>query len=220
MTQLENELIELRTSVKSMIVLASSQLEKAKSAYLNMDIGLAQEIILTEKRLNAIEINIDSQCENILALFNPVAKDLRFVISILKINSDLERIGDYSDSIADYIIDLQNNIGQEKLKLVNLPKMFDLAIEMMEGVLLAFETDDTNLARKLFVKDSELNLLNKDASLKIAEMIKNQPDDTRALLFLFSTIRKLERLGDHVKNVAEEIIFYKEAEVMKHKKKN
>lgn len=216
MTHLEEELISLKKSVIKMCELAIGQLKKAKMAYLNWDVGLAHDIIHNEKRMNAMELGIDEDCENIFALFNPVATDLRLVIAILKINSDLERIGDYADGIADYVIDFHRAPGEELIKNTKLSEMFDIAIGMTEDIMVAIENEDLNLARKVYLMDAELNKINVNSSIAISEMVLKNPELIRQALFIFSTIRKIERVGDHVKNIAEDLIFYAEAEVLKH----
>jgi len=219
MRHLEEELKQLKDAVVEMTALAISQLQKAKEAYLKMDTEIAQEVIHNESRINAMELSIDRDCENIFALFNPVASDLRFVIAILKINSDLERIGDYADGIADYVVDFNKSAKAELIETTKLENMFDIAISMLKDIKVAFEKEDTTLARKVYQKDYELNQINRNASKLISEFIKKEPEMTRQALFLFSTIRKLERVGDHIKNISEDLIFYLEAEVLKHKKK-
>ena len=218
MTHKEAELAQLKKAILEMMVLAKVQLEKSKIAFLQNDVDLAQEVIHNEKRMNALELSIDRDIENIFALFQPVASDLRFVISMMKINSDLERIGDYADGIADYIVDLNKPITKKAFELTRIGEMFDIAISMMTDIHTAYENADTLLARKVYKKDSELNHLNRNASEVISTLIKENIEDTRPMLYLFSTIRKIERAGDHIKNVAEDIIFHLEAEVVKHKK--
>lgn len=218
MTHLEAELEQLKEAILEMMVLAKVQLEKSKWAFLAKDTELAEEIIHNEKRMNALELSVDRDCENILALFQPVATNLRFVISMLKINSDLERIGDYADGVADYVVDLDKPIPKKALEATRIREMFDIAISMITDIQTAYEDGDTSLARKVYKKDAELNSINSNASLVISDLTKENPDNIRSLLFLFSTIRKIERVGDHIKNIAEDIIFHLEAKVLKHKK--
>ncbi len=216
MTHLEEELSRLRGSVIEMMQLAKSQLTKAKESFMNQDTGLAQEIIRKETRINGMELAIDRDCENILALFNPVATDLRFVVSMLKINSDIERIGDYAESLADYVLDIKPPVKKELLESLKIGEMFDIAIRMVGDVTEGYRKGDTQLVRKVFNEDQGLNRINKAAPVIITELIKKNPEMTEQLLYLFSTVKKLERVGDHVKNIAEDIIFYLEAEVLKH----
>lgn len=218
MTHLETELRQLRQAIIEMMILVKKQLEKSKEAFINMDTEIAQEIIHNETRINAMELSIDRDCENIFALFNPVATDLRFVISMMRINSDLERIADYADGIAKYVIELDKPFSKDILNAVQMNEMFDIAISMVNDIYIAFDEEDTALARKVYKKDAALNRINKNASKVISEFVKEAPATFRSSLFLFSAIKKIERVGDQVKNVAEELIFYLEVEVLKHKK--
>ncbi len=215
---IEEEVQQLKEAINDMAELTISQMKKAKDAYLANDSELAQEIIHNEKRVNAIELSIDRDCENIFALLNPVASDLRFVISALKINSDLERIGDYADGIADYVVDLTEKLDPSLVKETKIEEMFNIAISMLEDIAIALREDNVKLARKVYQKDSELNKININASKIITEYINNNPKTVRQSLFMFSVIRKIERTGDHIKNIAEDLIFYVEAKVLRHKK--
>ena len=219
MTHLETELIQLKNAVVEMLHLTKTQLEKSQEAFLNIDTGIAQEIVHNESRVNAMELSIDRSCENIFALFNPVATDLRFVISMLKINSDIERIGDNADGIADYVFEIKKPFKKEMLEAVQMHKMFTIAISMVGDVLEGLKKEDTKLVRKVFQEDHTLNQINNSAARIITEFIQKDSADIRHALFLFSTIKKLERVGDHVKNIAEDVIFYLEAVVLKHKSK-
>src|SRR6266487_6194075 len=112
MTQLEIELQHLNKEVVNMWNLVQSQLVKSMSSLLNFDKDLAREVVLLEKRVNGSELKIDRDCENIFALFNPLAVDLRFVLAVLKINSNLERIGDIADGIARYVVETPDSFDK------------------------------------------------------------------------------------------------------------
>src|ERR1700678_4154451 len=107
MAQIESELQLLKTEVVNMWTLVNSQLNKARLAFINFDKDLAREVILKERRVNGSELKIDRDCENIFALLTPVAVDLRFVLAVLKINSNLERIGDIAEGIAKYVLNIE-----------------------------------------------------------------------------------------------------------------
>ncbi len=218
MSQLESELSQLKEAVIDMMKLATKQLIKAKSAIDELDSDLAQEVIHRENRMNAMELSIDRDCENMFALFNPVATDLRFVLAMLKINSELERIGDHAAGLSKYVLANQEPFNEELKDKIELIKMFDVAISMLEDVSTGFKTDDTKLVRKVFKKDLILNAILLQSSDIIGQYVKKNPDFSRQSLFLFSAIRKLERVGDLTKNIAEQTIFYLEAEVVRHKK--
>jgi len=216
MTHLDIELKRLKEEILEMFILVSSQLQKGKEALLNLDKALAREVNFNEKRVNALELKIDKDCENIFALFNPVAIDLRFVLAVLKINSNLERIGDIADGIARYVTETETIFDKDLLKVTELVTMYDMALEMMKDAQQAFDQENTKLARGVFKKDDTLDEINAKANAVLAIYIKDHPDKILQALHIVSTIRKLERTGDQTKNIVEEIIFYIEAKVLKH----
>lgn len=218
MAQLDTEIGLLNDDILEMMYLVKTQLEKGHKAFMNYDQDLAYDITVNEKRVDALELKIDRDCENLLALFNPVAVDLRFVLASIKINSDLERLGDHADSIARYILDFGEPIDPEIIERMRIDEMFETSIQMMSNIFSAYIAEDTELARKVFAKDKVLNEINRSISEVTAKLIKENGDDIEQYLYLFSIIRKLERVGDLTKNAAEEIIFYIEAKVLKHKK--
>lgn len=219
MAQIETELQLLKTEAVNMWTLVNSQLSKARQAFLTFDKDLAREVVTKEKRVNGSELKIDRDCENIFALFCPVAIDLRFLLAVLKINSNLERIGDIAEGIAKYIIDAEAPFTQELLDVSRVLPMYDEAVNMLEDTQAAFEKEDTILARSVFKKDDFLDGINKASHNVLENHLKDHSEDISQALWLLSIIRKLERVGDQSKNIAEEIIFYLEAKVLKHSKK-
>ena len=219
MAQIETELQLLKAEAINMWTLVNSQLSKARLAFLNFDKDLAREVVSKEKRVNGSELKIDRDCENIFALFCPVAIDLRFLLAVLKINSNLERIGDIAEGIAKYVIDAEAPFTKELLDVTRILPMYEESVKMLEDTQDAFEKEDTILARSVFKKDDFLDDVNRQAHKVLERHLKDHPEDTSQALWLLSIIRKLERVGDQAKNVAEEIIFYLEAKVLKHKNK-
>ena len=219
MTHLDTELQLLKGESISMWNLVILQLKKAHDSLFRFDKDLAREVVLNEKRVNAYELKIDRDCENIFALFNPLAVDLRFVLAVLKINNNLERTGDIAEGIGKFIVSEKSSFDPTLLEIAQVQKMFDESISMLTRVLSAFETEDTSLARSVFKQDEILDIINVSANTVIADFIRSNPDKLEQSLYILSTIRKLERVGDQAKNIAEEIIFYVEAKVLKHGKK-
>lgn len=218
MTHLESELKSLKKDTTEMWELVISQLEKAYHSLKTFDKDFSREVVANEKRVNSMELKIDRDCENIIALYSPVAIDLRFVLATLKINNNLERIGDIAESIAKYIISEKEPFDTELLKSTEFLEMYQGAHNIVRDVLLSFEREDTKLARSIFKKDEVLDDINGDANDHIAAFIGKHPTKTEQALNVHSIIRKLERVGDQSKNIAEEIIFYMEAKVLKHRK--
>lgn len=220
LTPLDNEIQQLKSELINMWQMVLSQLTKAEEALRKKDKDLAREVVSTEKRVNAFELKIDRDCEDILALFAPVAIDLRFLLAVLKINMNLERTGDIAEGIAKFVIDLPEDFDVQLFEITRVIEMFKQGNEMIAQVMDAFEKEDTVFARKVFKKDDLLDQINAEAAKVVADYIEKNPSKTSSALYILSSIRKLERVGDQAKNMAEEIIFYSEAKVLKHKPKS
>lgn len=219
MSHLDIELQKLKGETIKMWNLVQTQLIKGKTSLVKLDTDLAREVVLSERRVNAYELKVDRDCENIFALFNPVAVDLRCVLAILKINSNLERIGDIAEGIAKFVINVDTSFDMELLAQTRIIEMYDEANSMLASVLEAFDKEDTSIARQVFKKDETLDEINLQANTVIADYIRKNPEKIEQALYVLSIIRKLERVGDQSKNIAEEIIFYFEAKVLKHRSK-
>src|SRR5687767_6686681 len=168
MTRLQEELNHLRESLFDMAVLVRTQIKKSVCALLDGDEDLATEVLVNEKRVNAFELKIDRDCEQIFALLNPVAHDMRFVFATLKINADMERIGDYAEGIAKLVLLGKKSFDKELVASIRMKEMFDATLVMMDEVTTAYEKGDTRTARSVFVMDQQLNEINRRAS-EVAE---------------------------------------------------
>jgi phosphate transport system protein len=217
--QIEIELANLRTSIIELTNLVLLQLDKSGDALNNADIDLANEVIRYEKRINGLEVNIEKACENILALYNPVANDLRFVLSTLKININLERIGDYARSIARIVKRSEHPFKHDLISMLNINHMYVTCHIMLLTTLEAMESEaGVTPLRTIFDKDEILNKIQDDGIQLISRHLHENPTDITECMNLYVVVRKLERVGDHIKNIAEEIIFHKEARILRHKK--
>jgi phosphate transport system protein len=194
-------------------------LHKAHDVFLENKTSLVKGIASTEKLVNAKELQIDSRCETILALFTPVAVDLRFVLSALKINSNLERIADIADNISRMVVHTKASFDKAFLEKIQAKQAFDTALEMFDTLMRAYKTEDTLLARDVFTKDKIIDQVMNNGIEIAEEYSKQSPDAIAQAIALISIMKMLERTGDHLKNIAEEIIFYAEAKVLKHKGK-
>lgn len=219
MINLEQHREALDQAGLEMFRICKKQMLNSREAFLNHDSDLAEEVIRTENRVNALDLKIDRDCERFIARYNPVAGDLRFVLALRKINFDLERIGDHAYGISRYVIEVNIPISVELLEKLRFAEMYDSALSMLEDITKAYKGNDTKNARKVFKKDKLLNKINLNSFKVISEEVKRDPDLIDQYLLLFSIIKKTERIGDLITNIAEEIIFYREAEVLKHRKK-
>jgi phosphate transport system protein len=202
-----------------MLILCKSQLQKANEALINNDNDLAEEVIRTESRVNSLDLRIERDCEKFIALYNPVAIDLRFVMVVRKINSDLERIADHAYNISKYVVEKEHKIDPKLLKALNVDDMYTIMDSMLEHITVAYRDKDVKEARKVFKKDRKLDKIKLDSFSIIEEEIIKDTKIIGDALLLFSVLNKWERVGDLMKNIAEEIIFYIDAEVLKHKRK-
>ena len=217
MNTIEKEILNLKSSLLKMFLLVEGQWEKGANAIINYDQDIAEEISSSENRINAQELKIDNDCENIIALHAPVAVDLRFILSTYKINHALEHIADIAESIAKYVADHDVAYDKQIVDETRLTEMLDVFNTMMDCLIEAFENEDPKIARKVFKKDKLINKINTDAHQIIIENIDKY--DNNMLLYLLSSIRKIERAGDSLKKIGEEIIYHLEAKVIKHSEK-
>lgn len=218
MTIIDTNIQQIKSDLIQMWTLVINQMEKARLALVNGDKDLAREVRMNEKRVDAFELKLDMDSENMLMLKNPVAIDLRFILSVLKINYNLERIGDYANAVAKVAEHSNGPMPEDILQASHLPEMFFTAQTMLQESLNAFEKGDRNHVNVIFGMDEKLDRTNNNANKIICQLIKEKPDHTMLILDALSIIRKLERTGDHTLNIAEELIFYFDANVIKHSK--
>lgn len=217
MKHTEKELQALKEEVNQMWKLVLSQLEKSKQAFLNGDIDLAREVVSREKRVDAFELKIDSDCENYIALYSPVAIDLRLVLSLIKISNTLERIGDFAEGIARHIINNEcNKLNPQIIESLQLKQMFETLISMLADSFVALESENTKVSGKILAKDDEIDTLYYRSFDILTNYLQSEPSFIHCGLKLMVLIRKLERIGDHCSNIVEEIVFYVDAKVLKH----
>ena len=217
MKHTEEELKLLKNSLSEMWLLVAAQLGKSKDAFLNSDKDLANEVICKEKRVDAFELKIDADCENYIALYAPVAIDLRLVLSIIKISVTLERIGDFAQSIARHTLKGTNEkIDDTLIEEIEVSKMFEQVIDMLSNCYNAFENENVSLWSKIIAQDDTIDEIYRKAPDILGEYIRKRPDITSEALQLMVIIRKLERIGDHCSNIIEDLVFYVDAKVLKH----
>jgi len=217
MRHIEQELSSLRQDLIDMWRLVISQVSNAGEAILLFDKDLAAKVNMREKKVDAYELKIDGFCENIIALYQPVAVDLRFVLAVFKINSNLERIGDFANGISHILVNNPSVIvDAEVISDSHLQKMIDQVNKMLAQGLEAFENEKSNFAAAIFNEDSQVDEINEKSVQIIAAYLQKNPDRAFECLELIGIFRKLERIGDHCANIAEEIFFYIDAKVLKH----
>ncbi|MCP4136684.1 MAG: phosphate signaling complex protein PhoU [bacterium] len=213
-THLEMELEGVRSKVFEMVDLAIEAIIKSVDSLKNSDITLAKEVIDKDSLLDQLEIDIDNECVNVLVTRQPAAVHLRFVLAMLKINTDLERMGDLATNIAKEALALD---GKPTLKpLVDIPRMAALSIEMIKDSFLAISNKDTGLAQLVIQKDEEIDALNLQIYRELFSFMAESPRCISEALGLILVAKALERIGDHATNIAERAIYYIEGVDIRH----
>lgn len=209
------ELQELRKDILKMGAFAEEAIYKSVEALKNRDKGLAKSVVDSDSVVDKLELEIDEKCIDLIARYQPMAKDLRFITTGMKINSELERITDIAVDIAQRTLEL---IDKPLLKpLVDIPKLAAVAQSMVKRAIDAFVKGDSDLAKKVMFSDPEADQLRDAIQKELIEdyMVKDGSTAPRAVQLLLIT-RFLERICDHTTNIAEDVIYMVQAEVVKH----
>jgi len=194
--------------------LAERAISNAIEALVKRDSSLAEKTIAQDEKINQLEIVIDDLCLRLLALHQPLAADLRFITSAMRINTELERIGDQAVNIAERVISLNQ---EPQLKpYIDIPEMAEITQDMLRDVLNAFVSGDALLARSVCERDDRVDGLNNQVFRELLTyMMADSKTITRAVHLLIVS-RCLERIADHATNIAEGVIFMAQAKVIKH----
>ena len=189
-------------------------LELAVKSFQENDTDLARKIIEADHEIDDLEVEVEEECLKALALYQPVAIDLRFIIAVMKMNSDLERIGDLAADIAKNGIYI-NKSSKPKIPL-DLHQMTYLAKAIVRKSLDSLLNIDAYLAREVLKDDEEINAMKADMKTEIVQGLQNTPEDAEVLITLLAVTHRLERIGDHACNIAEDVIYMVEADIVRH----
>ncbi len=195
--------------LKKLILIMGGHVEKAlfevSSAIISKDHSRFKKVFELEEKINEAHVQVDNFCVQLLAKQSPVAKDLRFILSIIKINTDLERMGDQTKNIA---YTAQEYLVRPALQQIQwISKMSESVSKMVHGALDAFVRGDVELAQKILLMDDEVDEFKNKVISDLAQHMKKNSQDVEAALDLIVMARNFERLGDHATNIAEDVIF-------------
>jgi phosphate transport system protein len=212
--QFDAELNALNEKLLNMARLAEESVALAVKSLKERNESLTQDVFKREGNVNLLEIEIDELCMRLLALRQPVARDLRFITSAMKIGSELERVGDLAVNIAEVSTDL---LKQPPLKpLIDIPRMASLAEGMIKDSLNAFVNRDEKLARSVCQRDDEVDSLNDQVFRELLTYMMNDPTTIDRAVGLILVARHLERIADHATNVGEDVIYLVLGKTIKH----
>ena len=206
----------LKERVLRQSIAVEDRLRKALLAVANRDVALAGTVMEGDAEIDQREVAIEEECLKLLALHQPVASDLRFLIATLKVNNDLERIGDLAVNMADRA----RLLAAAPLPGIGLPidRMGALAIGMLRKVFQAFMDHDARLAAEVVASDDEVDDMNRAMIAAVVGRLRADDPSPEALLLLLGVSRELERVGDHASNIAEDLIYMFQGEIVRHHK--
>lgn len=214
----EKEIDKLKGMILALGTDVEASVKRAVRALIRRDSTLALRVIDADYEIDQMEVDIEEECLKILALHQPVANDLRLIVSILKINNDLERIGDLAVNIAERAVYLSTH---NKIEFpFDLQDMAEKAQEMLNGGLDAMVNQDTELAQKVCKSDDEVDAMNREAYSLVEERIRQNPEQLKSMIQFLSASRYLERVADHATNIAEDVIYLVNGDIIRHSKES
>jgi phosphate transport system protein len=205
-TRFHQGLEELKQRLLIMGGLAEQAVDRAVQAYVTRDLQMCHKVLEDEKTINASEREIDEIAVDLLAMQQPMAVDLRFLFSVIKINADLERVGDQAVNIAERVIDMSKFAVAELP--VDIARMASIASGMVHQSLEAFIEEDADLAQQVLERDDMVDAINRDAFELLTQVMQSNSSSTRQALDALIVARNLERVADHATNIAEDVIFW------------
>ena len=210
----EEELQALKNRLLTMGALVEERVHQAVRSLIDRRLDEAEAVIAADKEVNDLQIDIDDRCLKLLATQSPLAVDLRLITAAMKINADLERIGDQAVNVAENVIKL---LPQPPLKpLIDIPRMAELAQQMTRDALDAFVKKDPALARDVLRRDDEVDSLKDQVFRELLTYMMADPGTIQRALSLILISRNIERIADHATNIAEDVIFLVEAKDVRH----
>jgi len=205
-TRFHQGLDELKQKLLAMGGLAEQAVERAVRAYQTRDLSLCELVLRDESKINAAERDVDELAVDLLAMQQPMAVDLRFVISCIKINADLERVGDQAVNVAERVMDLAAR--PDSALDVDIPRMAQLSISMVRDALNAFLTADVDMAQTVLERDDLVDNMNREIFEAVDSGMGKSSSNHRNLLDTLIVARNMERVADHATNIAEDVIFW------------
>jgi len=209
----DKELEDLNTHIEAMFKLVRKNLKQAMQAFFDGDLGLAESVVEQDKAINALEVEADEMARQVIVVHQPVASDLRFVFAALKIVTDLERMGDLAASIAQNVLRLEGRVPPEDFQL---PLMKELVLEQLKSARNAYRERDPVKAQYVIERDHTIDeIYAANQRIMLTYMAEN-PSLISSCMAVVNTAKVLERIGDHVTNVAEMVIYVARGHEVRH----
>jgi phosphate transport system protein len=214
MTVKSDELTHLSEMLLKMASLVEAAINNSVKSLVERDSGLALKVIENDKVINTYDVKIDEECIRLLALKQPMGKDLRFITTAMKITTDLERIADNAVNIAERAVELNK---EPVLKpYIDIPRMSKIAQGMVIDTINAFVNEDTSLAKDVIMRDDQVDDLNSAVCDELMEMMIRDPSTITRVVKVTYVSKYLERIADHATNIAEDVIYMVEGKIIRH----
>ncbi len=210
----QDQIDNLKKKILHLTAMVEQNLEEAVRSVKERDVKLAIKVIATDDAIDHYEVEIEEDCLKTLALYQPVASDLRFIITVLKINSDIERIGDLAVNIAQRAKTLAESKNQNVP--FDLSEMFKLTLSMVKKSTDALVLLDPNLARDVAAMDDKIDDMHRGAYEVVEKEIIKDPQGVEYYINLLGVSRYLERIADHATNIAEDVVYLVEGQIVRH----
>jgi phosphate transport system protein len=221
-TDIQTSLLKLKQHIIFLGTIVEENLRNSIKSVSELDQRLARNVQYADSKINSIEVDVEEECLKILALHQPVASDLRLVVTVLKINTTLERIGDIASKIADKVLlitnDLQMESKPDKMPIypAELEPMSTKTMEMFSQALNAFVDEDSDLAYRVRLADDQVDEAKSKIRDQLEKIVYDNPEQRPYLPILLSVARGLERIADHSTNIAEDIIYMLQGRIIRH----
>ena len=212
----QKELQNIKKRILSLGALVEERVRMVTKAIDENNADIANEAIRLDYEIDENEVEVEEECLKVLALHQPVAIDLRFLVAVIKINNDLERLGDQAVNIAQRVVSIAKH--QKPVFYFDYSDMVEKAAAMLKMSLDALVNLDVDLAFKVVMMDDEVDSIQKEAYDQIKQVMKESPDHVTYLINLLLISRHLERIADHATNISEEVIYLIEGEIIRHGK--
>jgi phosphate transport system protein len=212
---IERQIANLKERILQVGTVVEEAISKSITALINRDTALAQRVMANDEEIDRMEVEVEEECLKILALYQPVAADLRFVVAVLKINNDLERMGDLAKNIAKRVTRLQG--GSPYDLPPEIRTMATQAQEMVRQCLDAVVTGDPALARQVREEDDVVDEARARIQRRVMQGIRDDPENVENLLRINSVSKHIERIADMATNIAEDVVYMVEGDIVRHR---
>jgi phosphate transport system protein len=213
---LDHEIARLKKQILSLAADVEEAVVKSVEAINSRDARIGAQVVDFDSHIDAVEVEVEEECLKLLALYQPVTQDLRFIVACIRLNSDLERIGDLAVNIAERAVYLAS-VAEPSEKPLDVGSMGRLVRSMLSGALNALVNLDATLARKVCAMDDEADAMHRGTFARVEEAVRRHPSEFATMTHYLSVSRYLERIADHATNIAEDVIYMVEGAIVRHR---